>query len=142
MSTIALTLSPPVWGWRVSTSCLVYSLNRPTNYCCRICAILCMILKKSLLIEQLCRPYSQKMRIVKHYPHFKIQSNLAIADVLYNGRLVIVDTFLRNRSNHGQTLKEKLEKSIPSMVVFRMCTKCIRKKWRRHHWRYWFFWFF
>ena len=36
-----------------------------------------------------------------------IQSNLSIADMLYNGHLVMADTFLRNRSNHGQTLVEK-----------------------------------
>ena len=28
-------------------------------------------------------------------------------DILYNGRLVIVDTFLRNKSNQRQTLIEK-----------------------------------
>ena len=50
-----LTLSPRVWGSRVSTSLLVYSLKRPINYCCRICTILC-IFKKRLLIEGLCRP--------------------------------------------------------------------------------------
>ena len=27
--------------------------------------------------------------------------------MLYNGHLVIADTFLRNRPNHGQTLIEK-----------------------------------
>ena len=32
-----------------------------------------------------------------------IQSNLSVADILYNGRLVIADTFLRNWLNHGQT---------------------------------------
>ena len=31
----------------------------------------------------------------------------SIADMLYNGRLVIADTVLRNPSNHGQTLIEK-----------------------------------
>ena len=36
-----------------------------------------------------------------------LQSNLPIADMLYNGHLVIVNTFLRNRLNHGQTLVEK-----------------------------------
>ena len=36
-----------------------------------------------------------------------IQSNLSIADMLYNGHLVTADTFLRNRPIHGQTLIEK-----------------------------------
>ena len=38
---------------------------------------------------------------------YKLQSNLSIADMLYNGHLVIADTFLRNRLNHGETLIEK-----------------------------------
>ena len=33
-----------------------------------------------------------------------IQSNLSLADMLHNGDLVIEDTFLSNRLNHGQTL--------------------------------------
>ena len=36
-----------------------------------------------------------------------MQSNLSIAGMLYNGHLVIADIFLRNRSNHVQTLIEK-----------------------------------
>ena len=36
-----------------------------------------------------------------------LQSNLSIADMLYNGHLVIADTFLRNRPNHGQSLIDK-----------------------------------
>ena len=36
-----------------------------------------------------------------------IQSNLSIAEILYNGHLIIADTFLRNQPNHGQTLTEK-----------------------------------
>ena len=38
---------------------------------------------------------------------FHLQSNLSVANMLYNGHVVIADTFLRNRPNHGQTLKEK-----------------------------------
>ena len=37
----------------------------------------------------------------------KIQSNLSVADMLYNRHLVIVDTFLRNWQNHIQTPIEK-----------------------------------
>ena len=37
-----------------------------------------------------------------------IQSNLSIADITYNGQLVIANTFLKNRPNHGKTLIEKL----------------------------------
>ena len=36
-----------------------------------------------------------------------IHTNQSIADMLYNVHLVIVNTILRNRRNHGQTLKEK-----------------------------------
>ena len=36
-----------------------------------------------------------------------IQSNLSIADMLYNGHQVVADIFLRNRPNHGQTLIAK-----------------------------------
>ena len=36
-----------------------------------------------------------------------VQSNLSIADMLYNGHLVIADTVLRNRPNRCQTLIEK-----------------------------------
>ena len=36
-----------------------------------------------------------------------IDVNLPIVDMLYNGHLVIADTFLRNWLNHGQTLIEK-----------------------------------
>ena len=43
-----------------------------------------------------------------HWPLKAVtQSNLSIADMLYNGHLVIGDTFLRNRPNHGQTPIEK-----------------------------------
>ena len=35
-----------------------------------------------------------------------LQSNLSIADMLYNGHVLVAHT-LRNRPNHGQTLKEK-----------------------------------
>ena len=35
---------------------LVYSLKQSINYCCRVCTILCMIFKKCLFIESLCRP--------------------------------------------------------------------------------------
>ena len=37
----------------------------------------------------------------------EVQSNLFITDMLYNGHLVIADTFLRDRPNHGQSLIEK-----------------------------------
>ena len=37
-----------------------------------------------------------------------MQSNLSIADMLYNRRLVIAETVLRNRPNNGQTLIENL----------------------------------
>ena len=37
----------------------------------------------------------------------KVQPNLSIADMLYNGHLVIADIFLWNRRNYGQTLIEK-----------------------------------
>ena len=42
---VELTLSPRVWGLRLSLSSLVYSLKRPINYCCRIYTILCNIEK-------------------------------------------------------------------------------------------------
>ena len=35
-----------------------------------------------------------------------LQSNLSIADMLYNGHVLVAHT-LRNRPNHSQTLKEK-----------------------------------
>ena len=54
-SSVELTLSPCAWGSKVSTSPLIYSLKRPINYCCRICTFLCMIFKKRLFIEALCR---------------------------------------------------------------------------------------
>ena len=44
---VELTLSPRAWGSRFSMSSLVYSLKRLINYCCRICTILCTILKKT-----------------------------------------------------------------------------------------------
>ena len=44
-------------------------------------------------------PSSARIQILK--------SNLSIADMLYNGHLVIADTVLRNRPNRGQTLIEK-----------------------------------
>ena len=65
-SATELTLSPRVWGSRVSTSPLVYSLKRPLKYCCRVCTILHMTFKKRLFIEGLCRPLFTK------YAHFKI----------------------------------------------------------------------
>ena len=41
------------------------------------------------------------------YTKTQVQSNLSLADMLYNGHLVTADTFLRNRSNHGQTVPGK-----------------------------------
>ena len=55
-----LKLSPCVWGSRISTSPLVFSLKRPINHCCRIYTILCRTLKKRLFIEALCRPLFTK----------------------------------------------------------------------------------
>ena len=72
---VELTLSPRVWGSRFSMSSLVYSLKRPINYCCRICTILCTILKKRQYIEALCRPLLRNRRIVNHYSHLKIMHN-------------------------------------------------------------------
>ena len=63
--TIELTLSPRVWGSRVSTSPLVYSLKQSINYCCRICTILCMIFEKRLFIEALWRPLVTKYALCK-----------------------------------------------------------------------------
>ena len=36
-----------------------------------------------------------------------LQSNLSIVDMIYNRHLVILDNFLENKLNHGQTLAEK-----------------------------------
>ena len=58
---------------RVSTSPLVYSLKRPINYCCNICTIFCMIFKKRLFIEALCRPLFMKYACCK--PLFPFQNN-------------------------------------------------------------------
>ena len=49
-----------VWGSRVSTFSLAYSVQRSINYCCRICTNLCMVFKKCLFIELLCRPLLTK----------------------------------------------------------------------------------
>ena len=38
----------------------VYSLKRPTNYCCKMCTILCMIFKNRLFMKALCRPLFTK----------------------------------------------------------------------------------
>ena len=37
-----------------------------------------------------------------------LRSNVSVVDMLYNGHLVIADTFLGNQSNHGQILIENL----------------------------------
>lgn len=39
-----------------------------------------------------------------------LQSNLSIADMVYNGHLVKVNTVSRNQSNHGQTLRNSQRK--------------------------------
>ena len=72
-SEVELTLSPRIWGSQLSMSSLVHSLKRPINYCCRICTILCMILKKLLFIEALCRPLFTKYAHCK--PLFQFQNN-------------------------------------------------------------------
>ena len=59
-SAIEPTFSFCVWGSRVSAFLLVNSLKRSINYCCWICTILCMIFKKPLFIEALCRLLSRK----------------------------------------------------------------------------------
>ena len=71
-SEIELMLSLRIWGSRVSTSPLVYSLKRPIN-CCRICKILCIILKKRLFTEALYRPLLTNYAHCK--PLFPYQSN-------------------------------------------------------------------
>ena len=68
-----LTLSPHVWGLRVSTCPLVYCLKQPINYCCRIFTILCMIFKKHLFIVALCSPIFIKYAHCK--PLFPFQNN-------------------------------------------------------------------
>ena len=62
-----------VRSWIDTQSSLVHSLKRPINYCCRICTILCMILKKLLFIEALCRPLFTKYAHCK--PLFQFQNN-------------------------------------------------------------------
>ena len=52
---------------------LVYFLKRLMNYCCRICTILCIIFKKLLLIEALCRLLFTKGAHCK--PVLSFQSN-------------------------------------------------------------------
>ena len=39
---------------------LVTPLKRPIPYCCRICTILCMIIKRRLFIEMICKPLFTK----------------------------------------------------------------------------------
>ena len=51
----------------------VYSLKRLINYCCKICTILCMIFKKLLFIEALCRPLFTKYAHCT--PLFPFQNN-------------------------------------------------------------------
>ena len=70
---VELTLSPRVWGSRFSVSSLVYSVKRPINYCCRICTVLCTILKKRQFIEALWRPSFTKYAHCK--PLFPFQNN-------------------------------------------------------------------
>ena len=72
-SEVELTLSPRVWGSRVSMPSLSHYLKQPINYCCRVCAILCMILKKRLFIEALCRVLFTKYAHCK--PLFPFQNN-------------------------------------------------------------------
>ena len=62
-----------VWGSRVSTFPIVYSLKRPISYCCRICTILRMIFKISLFVEALYRPLFTKYAHCK--PLFTFQNN-------------------------------------------------------------------
>ena len=52
---------------------LLYSLKPLIIYCCRICTILCMIFKKRLFIEALCRPLFTKYAHCK--PVFPFQNN-------------------------------------------------------------------
>ena len=52
-----IALSPCVWGSRFSMSLLVYSLKRPINNFCRICTILCIILKKGLFSCEFCEVF-------------------------------------------------------------------------------------
>ena len=47
------------------------------------------------------------MHTTSHYFYSELQSNVPMADILYNGQLLIGDTFFRNRAKHGQTVIEK-----------------------------------
>ena len=47
------------------------------------------------------------MHTTSHYFYSELQSNVPMADMLYNGQLLIGDTFFRNLPNHCQTVIEK-----------------------------------
>ena len=52
----------------------VYSLKRPTNFYCRICTISCMIFKKNMFMEALCRSLFTKYVHCKPLLPFQINS--------------------------------------------------------------------
>ena len=74
-----------------------------TVYCKYLGIVICFIL---VFVSHL--RYNKDQRIKKKTSGKEIQSNLSIADMLYNRHLVIADTFLRNRLNHNQNLMEKI----------------------------------
>ena len=56
------------------TSFNVPPIKQPINYCCRFCTILCMVFKKRLFIEVLCRPLFTKYAHCR--PLFPFQNNV------------------------------------------------------------------
>ena len=64
-----------------------------------------------ICIRKLRAMASDKKAFKIEYFQLFVQSDLPIADILYNGHLVKEDTFLRNRPNHGQILIEKLREN-------------------------------
>ena len=60
-------------GFSSFTVPLIYSVKRPINYCCIICTTVCIIFKKRLFIEALCRPLFRKHAHCK--PLFPCQNN-------------------------------------------------------------------
>ena len=72
LNTLHVMFYTYIYYW--NTFQCVYSLKRPANYYCRICTISCMIFKKNMFMEALCRPLFTKYTHCKPLLPFQINS--------------------------------------------------------------------
>ena len=102
-TSVNILISGLSFSWRCTITQQTKKEDNNQVYCKYLGIVVCFMF---VFVSHL--SYSKVQRIKKKTSGKEIQSNLSIADMLYNRHLVIADTFLRNRLNHNQTIMEKI----------------------------------